>query len=284
MTVSLAARPVRGVSASGRHPARAGRGRRRPHGQHPGQRCPHRQERDAPTSPCHARTSCVVAGHDGPPAVSRDPRPPALIRAYPPRPWRRCVSRSVTAWGWRSGCGPTASRPRDPAGRTGIVLVHGLASNARLWDGVAAELARPRPPRRHDRPSGTRTERQARRRLRHGNGGRRRRPGDRRPRVVPTGGGRPVLGRQRRGRAGAPPSRTRRASSSASTVAPSTCGIASRAGRSAPAGWRHPGWRGPRGPTSSAVCAMHTRTGPTKGSTACWPASACSTTAPSSRG
>ena len=46
--------------------------------------------------------------------------------------------------------------------------------------------------------------------------------------------------------------------------------------------WRRRGSRGPRGPSWSAACARRTRTGRTRASTGCWPASACSTTAPSS--
>ncbi len=49
---------------------------------------------------------------------------------------------------------PVSTSPDDPVP---FLLVHGLASNARLWDGVAEHLSRTRAPGGGDRPARSRT-------------------------------------------------------------------------------------------------------------------------------
>ena len=168
----------------------------------------------------------------------------------------------------------------------GVVLVHGLASNARLWDGVATELARRDHPvaaidlrghGRSDKPDG-------------GHDGATVADdvalvvdalGWSRPAVVGQswGGNVVVELAHRHPEAVAPRRRHRRWHHRPPAPLPVL-------GRSAPVGSRHRRWPGPRGPTLSAVCAVHTRTGLTKGSTAArWPASVCGArTAPLCRG
>ena len=62
-------------------------------------------------------------------------------------------------------------RDGDP-GAVPFVLVHGLASNLRLWDGVAEELHAPRPHRGGGGPARPRPLRRAGVALRHGHRGR----------------------------------------------------------------------------------------------------------------
>ena len=105
-----------------------------------------------------------------------------------------------------------ALRRADGDGRP-FLLVHGLSSNARLWDGTARAAGRGRAPGRGRRPARARPVRAGGRRLHHR--AVRRRPrravrparADRRARA---GGRRPVLGRQRRADAGRRARRGRR--------------------------------------------------------------------------
>ena len=93
----------------------------------------------------------------------------------------------------------------DSAGndlRRPFLLVHGLASNARLWDGVAEHAGRRGSPGGRRRPARPRPVGQARRRLRPRHLRRRPRAGDRPPRPGAARGRRPVVGRQRRAAAG----------------------------------------------------------------------------------
>jgi pimeloyl-ACP methyl ester carboxylesterase len=84
------------------------------------------------------------------PATSRDPGADmdGVGRGTVPVPHRLVVRQekglTLHALEWRPAlaAGATAGRTPDARSRAPFVLVHGLASNARTWDGVALELAR----------------------------------------------------------------------------------------------------------------------------------------------
>ena len=94
-----------------------------------------------------------------------------------------------------------------PAAPSGVpfLLVHGLASNARTWDGVAARLVARRPPDRQRGPARARAVVEAGRPVRRADRRRRPRRAHRGAGAGPAGRGRPVVGRQRRPGARRPP-------------------------------------------------------------------------------
>ena len=164
------------------------------------------------------------------------------------------------------------------------LLTHGLASNARLWDGVAHRLAAAghRVVTVDQRGHGAVVE--ARRRLRRPE--LRRRPGaaDRRPRPRPACGRRTVVGRQRRARTRVTAIRTSSIRWPASTAASSTCARSSRSGRTVPRPSLRRASPGPRSTRCAAGSNDPPRTGPRRAGPGRWPTSRCAATARSHRG